>query len=56
MIKILSVLMVTWACAQAEMFTAMADMDSLLYTEKHVVSVIDQYIEMETKRLERLKE
>lgn len=40
----------------AEVFTAMADMENLLHTEKHVVTVIDQYINSETKRLERLKE
>lgn len=40
----------------AEVFTAMADMENLLHTEKHVVSVIDQYIDMEMKRLDLLRE
>jgi len=56
MIKIFGFMCVCFAYANAELYTAMADMDSLLYTEKHVVTVIDEYIEMEMKRLERLKE
>ncbi len=38
-----------------EVFTAMADMEALLGAEKQVTTVIDQYIEYESKRLEKLK-
>jgi prolyl 4-hydroxylase len=44
------------AIGKSEVFTAMADIESLLYAEKHVTSVIDQYIESEMRRLEKLKE
>jgi len=45
---------VTHRCA-ADLFTAMADMESLLGAEKEVTGVISQYIESELQRLERLK-
>lgn len=41
---------------KAEVFTAMNDMESLLATERHVVTIIDEYIKTELDRLERLKE
>lgn len=45
-----------FAFGKCEVFTAMADMESLLQAEKHVTTVIDQYIESEMRRLEKLKE
>ncbi len=55
---ILSVVLVLSAVVQygyGEVFTAMADMETLLDAEKQVTSVIDEYIEMEVERLKKLK-
>lgn len=38
-----------------EIFTAMADMESLLYAERDVIGVIDHYIQAENERLQKLK-
>ena len=53
---ILGSLVATAAVGTAEIFTAMADMELLLGAEKQVTTVIDQYIEAEQRRLQRLKE
>lgn len=45
-----------FAIGKAEVFTAMADMETLLYAEKHVSNIIDQYIESEKARLDKLKQ
>ncbi|XP_003379691.1 prolyl 4-hydroxylase subunit alpha-1 [Trichinella spiralis] len=47
-----------WWCAMrssAEVFTAMADVENLIHTEDNVVDVIEQYIESDLRRLQRLK-
>uniref|UniRef100_A0A5S6QYW5 procollagen-proline 4-dioxygenase n=2 Tax=Trichuris muris TaxID=70415 RepID=A0A5S6QYW5_TRIMR len=41
--------------SEAEVFTAMADVENLIHTEQMVADVIERYVEMDTKRLERLK-
>ena len=42
--------------AQAEVFTAMADMELILGAEKHVNTVIDSYIQSEERRLKALRQ
>lgn len=49
-------LVTIFSYGKTEVFTAMADMETLLYAEKHVTGIIDQYIETEKARLEKLKE
>jgi hypothetical protein len=39
----------------ADLFTAMADMEGLLGAEKEVGAVINEYIDSEMKRLENIK-
>ncbi|KRZ67941.1 Prolyl 4-hydroxylase subunit alpha-2, partial [Trichinella papuae] len=41
--------------SSAEVFTAMADVENLIHTEDNVVDVIEQYIESDLRRLQRLK-
>ncbi|PAV70367.1 hypothetical protein WR25_24413 isoform B [Diploscapter pachys] len=43
------------SCTNADLFTAIADMQHMLGSEKDVTSVIDAYIEEEQGRLEQLK-
>lgn len=44
------------AGASAEVFTAMADMELILGAEKHVNTVIEDYIKSEERRLKALKQ
>ena len=38
-----------------ELFTAVVDLEKLLYTEGEVIKTIEQYIEMEEKRLQEIR-
>jgi prolyl 4-hydroxylase len=53
-ICLLSIILVDRRC-NADLFTAMADMEALLGAEKEVTGVISQYIDSEMRRLEQLK-
>ncbi|KAG8197753.1 hypothetical protein JTE90_006799 [Oedothorax gibbosus] len=41
--------------ASAELFTAVVDLEKLLYTEGEVIKTMERYIEMEEKRLQEIK-
>lgn len=44
-----------WSYASAELFTAVVDLEKLLYTEGEVIKTIERYIELEEKRLQEIK-
>ncbi|KRZ51942.1 Prolyl 4-hydroxylase subunit alpha-2, partial [Trichinella nativa] len=55
---IIFITLMDWWCvmrSSAEVFTAMADVENLIHTEDNVVDVIEQYIESDLRRLQRLK-
>lgn len=41
--------------SSCELFTAIVDLEKLLYTEGEIIKTIDKYIEMEEKRLQEVR-
>lgn len=52
----LLLLLCTLAVAQGEFFTALVDLENVLFTESGMLDVLDHYIEEQEKHLQRLRE
>lgn len=53
---LLALLAALLAPASADLFTSIADMQSLLDSEKTIPSILNKYIESERQRLDKLRE